>query len=208
MSSSQERIYLDAKGNEINLKNYKNKESQSSRWDSIDRNGIRYSILKPQYLSGLTDYKTIKEKIEKITSKKISDSITIIIEYYFKDDLCSSTRDNKWTRGEIYSRKSFLKPIKKKINKTGIAYFCLFEKGITLKNNPNKKNEFFFLDENNYFKDKLFPFSALCGSFAAIKPNGETLVTNGEYRADNFAQYLKTENWSLFFSPNQESVKH
>ncbi|MFP4845172.1 hypothetical protein [Winogradskyella sp. PE311] len=201
----QERIYLDEKGDSISLNEYRKKRGNFSRWDSIDSKEIRYSILRPQYLFGLADYAKVKEELEKTILKKIADSSTIIIEYYFKNDLCSSKRKNKWGRYKINNRKKFLKSIKKELNDKGITFICLFEEGIVLMNNPKNKKEFFFSDKTNFFKSKLFTHNALCGSFAAIKTNGEILVRNGEYRADRFAEYLKPENWSLFFKQSQEN---
>ena len=69
--------------------------------------------------------------------------------------------------------------------------------------NPNDDSEYFFTDKSNFIQKNIFPTPTLCGSFAAIKPNGDILVKNGENRIDLFAQYLKDENWNNFF-PEQE----
>ena len=198
--SSQERIHIDEKGDTISQisfqEKWRNKDLGLSRWDSIGKDKKRYTILKKDlYQAGFIDYNVIKTEINNITPIKITDSSTIIIEYYYKDDLCSSTSDNKWTKKEIDYRKIFLDPMRNNLTKDNIVFICLFENGINLKNSPNKKDEYFFLDKNNFIKES----RTLCGSHAAIKPNGQILVRNGEYRVDYFAQHLKPKNWSLFF---------
>lgn len=207
---SQERKYLDEKGDTISNNQFESKWRNDklglSAWSYIGNDGNNYTKLKSgRYLTGTFDYARIKNEIETITPLKLADSSIILIEYYYKDDLCTLSRDNKWTKEEINNRKAFLDPIKKKLNEEHIFYICLFENGMTLRNKSSKKSEYFFLDNNNYFKNHLFSSSTLCGSFAAIKPNGQTLIRNGEYRADLFAKYLTPLNWSLIF--NQKNKK-
>lgn len=52
----------------------------------------------------------IKSEIETPTNFKISKSITLLIEYYFKDNLCSYSRNNNWTKFKISGRKQFTNP--------------------------------------------------------------------------------------------------
>ncbi|MDN3492003.1 hypothetical protein [Winogradskyella bathintestinalis] len=204
VAMSQQKIHIDEKGNTVSASYFQEKWRHQdlglSRWDSIGSDGKRYNTLKEDlYRYGKFDYSDIKTEIENITSLKISDSSLLIIEYYYKNDLCTDTRNNRWTRTKINSRKKFTNPIRTKLNKKDIIFICLFEKGIELNNKRNKLNEYFFLDRNNYFRTHIFLKSTLCGSYAAIRPNGETLLRNGEYRADLFAEHLKSENWTLFF---------
>jgi len=208
LSESQEQIYIDELGDTISKsyfqKKWRNNDLLLSRWDSLGKSKKRYSVLRKNlYMKGLYEFKTIKKEVEKILSNKIQDSTTIIIEYYYKDDMCSPSRNN-WTRKNVNYRKNFLKPIKKSINSKGIMFICLFEKGIDLKNNPKSEKEYFFVDENDFFKKNIFISSTLCGSLAAIKPNGEVFIRNGESRADWFSQYLKPENWALLFPTNKK----
>jgi hypothetical protein len=201
---SQKRIHIDEKNDTIKeslfQEKWRNKDLGLIRWDSISNDGKRYNKLKPGlYQTAIVDYDVIKAEIEQITPIKITDSSEILIQYYYKDDLCSSTRDNKWTKKEIAYHKILLEPLKNNLNKNNIIFICFFENEMTLNNNSSKNDEFLFLDKNNFFRENLFTNRALCGSHAAIKPNGQSLVRNGEYRADWFAQYLNTENWSLFF---------
>ena len=101
---------------------------------------------------------------------------------------------------KINSRKNFNNPIKRKLERnSNVIFLCLFENKIILKNRPKSKSEYFFSDQNNFFKSNLFLHPTLCGSFGLIKPNGETLVRNGEYRPDSMYEHLKPEIWDLIF---------
>ncbi len=86
-----------------------------------------------------------------------------------------------------------------------VIAFLLFENGISLLNFDNLPNEkeFFYSDKEGFFKENLFKKSILCGSQCIIKPNGETVVRNGEYRIDNMAEHLKPKNWAILF-PTEE----
>lgn len=208
LSQSQDKVYIDENHHQISRKTFGEKWADESkpcaRWDSIGKNNIRYYTLRRGiYSKGQINYTFLKSELEKIIPYKIPDSNKIIIEYYYKDDLCSSNRDNNWNYDEIKRRKRFIIPKKKKIEKNNTTVICLFENGIKIKNRPLKKSEYFFMDTNNYFREKVFASQTLCGSYAAIKPNGEILIRNGEYRVDYFAEHLKPENWSLFFNEKQ-----
>lgn len=203
-SFSQEIIYLDDEGNKINKtkfrKNWGDKELLLTRWDSIGIDNIRYATLKEDlYNIANCDYQNAKQQLEKIIKRQIPDNSNIIIEFYYKDDLCTTWWSNKWSKETINKRKEFTNPIKYELSKSNFFYIALFENGIELKNNPKNENEYFFVDEKNYFKNFLFKNPTLCGSYALIKNNGDTLIRNGEYRADWMAQHLLPENWNLFF---------
>lgn len=201
---SQKSIYIDEKGDTINkstyLEKWRNKDFLLSAWQHKDKKGKHYLTLKKDlYLKGTYDYINVKSKIKELTNIKIPDSTTLLIEYFYKDDLCSSSRDNNWTRSEISERKKFTDPMRISLIKKQIFLISLFEPGIKLKNKPENKNEYFFTDKNNFFRKNFFINPTLCGSFVLMKNNGECIIRNGEYRADSMADHLKPENWSLFF---------
>jgi len=206
----QKNIYIDERGDTISKSEFKNKFKEPNHfltsWTYVGKDKKRYvQLSKNIYLKGNFNYKKVKTEVEKITNSEINDSITIIIEYYFKDDICTEKRkDNLWSRDEINQRKSFVKPIKRKLNSNGIFFICLFENGIQLKNKSNKTKEYFFSDKEGFFRENIFTEPTTCGSYAAIKPNGETLIRNGEYRADWFANHLINENWTLFFGDKKD----
>ena len=80
-----------------------------------------------------------------------------------------------------------------------MVVLAFFEEGSVLANSPNSKKEYYFKDKDNFLRNSLFPGQVDCGSFALIKPNGETLVRNGESYAWYIEQHLKPNNWELFF---------
>ncbi len=207
-SLGQEKIYLDEDGNKVNQiefrKKWSDKELLLSRWDSIGKNKKRYATLKKDlYQYGNFTHSSLITELEKITGKKIQDSLIIILEFYYKDDLCNSVWDNKWTKSDIKERKEFITPIRDYLYSNDMILFCLFEKTIQLKNNPNSETEFFFSDLNSFFRNKIFLNPTLCGSHAIIKPNGEVLVRNGENRADYMTGHLKPEIWNRFFNDKE-----
>ena len=154
----------------------------------------------PTFLKYEVNYKKLKDSIEHITSKKYSDSTIFIIDFQYINDNCSDSFSNNMTKGLISERKYFYKPIKKKIEKNNnIIFLVLFENGIKLKNKPDSKKEYFYSDINSTFRNNLFLYSTLCGSSAIIKPDGSTLVHNGEYRPDHMANHLKPEIWNSIF---------
>lgn len=204
-TNAQNKRYIDENGIEINESNFKekirDKNQLLSSWSYIDTKGDIVVTLKDDlYLTGIYNYADIKKQLEKVIRKKIDGSPNLFLEYFFKDDLCTSnSRDNKWTKGDIIELKVYLSPIRKKIPKN-IAYICLFEEGIILKNNPNRKREYFYTDEGNFFRKHIFKSPTTCGSYAIIKPNGQTLIRNGEYRPDHMSEHLIPSNWEIFFN--------
>ena len=114
--------------------------------------GKNYVTLRNLYLKGRYDYKNIKSKLEEISHIKIPDSVILLIEYNYKDDLCSSRRDNNWNYSEVSERKKFTNPMRKKLSKKNIFLISLFESGMTIKNKPKNKREYFFIDKNNFFR--------------------------------------------------------
>jgi hypothetical protein len=201
---AQKTIYLDENGSKISETEFQNKwhneELFLSRWDSLGSGKKQYARLKKDlYLKGNFNYTEIKKNLEQLINRSIPDSIYILIEYYYKDDLCTPTWDNKWTTNDILDRKEFLDPIHSALENNNIIFIALFEKGIILNNSANDDSEYFYSDYTNYFKEKLFKNPTLCGSEAIIKPNGQTLIRNGEFRADWMAAHLKPEIWHRFF---------
>lgn len=201
---AQRDIYLNEQGDTISKSQFKkrlrNKEDQATVWKSKKKNNLDvYTVSMNKYLKSRLNYTGILLHLERITGKRINPTQPICIEYTYKDDLCSSTSTNKWTRNKIITRKQFQNPIQRDLKSKKITLICLFEEGITLKNKPEKKGEYFYQDSKNFFKKLIFKKPTLCGSFALIKPNGETLIRNGEYRADYMAAHLKSEIWDDIF---------
>lgn len=154
----------------------------------------------PIYLKYTVNYKVIKDSIEHITSKKYNDSTIFIIDFQYADDICSSSFSNKMTKGLIKERKKFYNPLKKKMEKkSNLIFLVLFDKEIQLNNNLHNEKEYFYSDINNTFKKNLFLNPTVCGSSSIIKPDGSTLIRNGEYRPDKMAEHLNPIIWNSIF---------
>ncbi|WP_452225122.1 hypothetical protein [Lacinutrix chionoecetis] len=202
---SQKNIYIDEVGDTIRkgkyYKKWKKKKLLLSAWHYKDEHGTKYHTLKKNlYLKGTYNYGEIKSKIEELTKYKIPDSSVLLISYRFKDDYCVPSPINNITKDEISKRKEHLSNLQNKMSKKGAFYLSLFENGIVLHNEANEKQEYYFNDNDNFFKEKFFVNPALCGAFALIKTNGNYIVRNGEYRSDWMLDHLKPENWKLFFN--------
>ena len=194
-------IYLDSNDRVVTQKEFRSQWSNKARWDYINEQGNRVNTLHDTvFIVFEAEYEILKNKIESITTKRIPPNSRILIEYYFLNDLCASSKsDNNWTKYRIRKRKNFLKSYKEELEKNSdIFVVFLFEEGIKLNSNPEKESEYFYTDQNNYFRDSIFLNPTLCGSFALIKPSGEILVRNGENRIDMFNDFAE-ENWNLFF---------
>lgn len=200
-------VYLDQNGNQINVdefqRKWRNKDLNLVRYDYIAKDTGRVAtVFGPIYSKYLVKYPEFSRNLEKITGKKFSENTIFLLEYTYTNDLCSSNSTNEWSKQVIFRRKQFTTPNKKEIEKRNpdIVILNFFEKGISLKNSPDSKNEYFFQDRENFLKTTLFTHSSFCGSFALIKPSGETLVRNGESYTIYMEKYLKPEYWEQFFS--------
>jgi len=200
---SQEYVFINKFGKEISRSLfYKNLRNQT-RWDSIGEDKIRYAKLGVnRYLNGKSNYEKIKTELEKITKSKIPNNQILSVDYNFKDDLYDSVAKNKWHRFKINSVKRNLKPYIKTLKEHNAFFFKLFESGMIIKTKKNSKKEFFFIDENNFFKENIFINRSMYGSSAAIKPNGEILIYNGEGSVTILVKNLKKEKWDKFFPRN------
>lgn len=202
--NSKTKYYLDPNGKEISKEDKyflgdKYPDNSLSFRKTAD-SGVVYQFNSPKYSTYKVDYKAIKNEIEKITNRTYSDSTIFLINFNYLDDPCSDWFSNEMNIEKINSRKNFNNPIKRKLERnSNVIFLYLFENKIILKNRPKSKSEYFFSDQNNFFKSNLFLHPTVCGSFGLIKPNGETLVRNGEYRPDSMYEHLKPEIWDLIF---------
>ncbi len=161
--------------------------------------GKVFQITAPRYEAFYSNYDSVKKNLP-IDTKNIQkeDSLTYIIQFFYKDD--STFLDEK----NIFLDKSgsyisFIKNMKRNVEKKykNSKVFFVFEKGINISNLIKDKS--FIIDENMILKTHFFTKSILCGSFLIIKPNGQSLIRNGEYRLDEMADHLKPEIWDKIF---------
>ena len=201
---NKENYWLDPEGKEIKDKFMANLAKtypdNSMAFRKTTDSGTVYRYNSPKYSTYKVDYKIIKAEIEKITNRTYSDSTIFLINFNYLDDTCSDWFSNKLSSEIINKRKTFIEPLKKGIEyKSNVIYLTFFEKEILLKNKPESKREYFFSDQNNFFRNNLFLNPTVCGSFGLMKPNGETLIRNGEYRLDYMHEHLKPEIWDAIF---------
>ncbi len=203
-SQSPIKYWIDSNGKAIEKEKFLldwREKDEYSRWDykTIDSSRVA-KLSNNKYILLKLNHKTLVAKINLLTNKSLSDSTTFIIEFKFKDDYCIEDLSNNFTKGKIYERKIFTDELKKKLEQNkNIIYLCFFENGIKLKNSISN-NEYFFLDSEDFLRQNIFIKPALCGSFLISKPNGETLVRNGEFSSDNILEFLIPNNWKLMFN--------
>lgn len=205
--SSDSQYHFDEDGQSVPaekfLERWRNKENGLSRWDSKNDTARVMRLSQNLYEQYVLSYPAFNANLEKLTGRQFDDSTTFLLEYVYLDDLCNAQRTNSWSKKQIEERKEFLDPIKAEteINHKKLVFLHFYEEGITLANNPNAQEEYFFTDVNNFLRNSVFQSPTLCGSFALIKPNGQVLVRNGESRMDWIAKYLQEEVWAQFFPP-------
>ena len=199
-------VYLNEEGNEITRKTFRERlgNEELTEWHFKNKEGARaVQIVKPLYAPLIVNYPAFKRKLEAMTGKEFKYPI-FLIGYEYENDLCTGN-PKIWNKRTISERKDFTTSQKRKLEKKNphliVLYF--FEEGIALSNSPNSEKEYFFKDKNNFLRETLFLNPSFCGSFALVKPNGQTLVRNGETSAAYIEQHLKSENWELFF-PSSE----
>ena len=202
----QEYVWIGANSNTIDkdsfLSKWGNRTNILSRWDSIGVDKKRYATLKKDlYQIGNIEFNTIIKQLESITGQKYFTDKTLIIHYTFKDDLCGST-SNKWRKTNITNEKKWLEPFIKIFSEKNAFYIRLFEKGISLKLKTDIKNEYFFIDKNNFFREKIFKNPTLCGSVSVIKPNNQVLLRNGEGSIKHVIKHIDSKEWKIFFKTN------
>lgn len=148
------------------------------------------------------DAEVIQKYFSTITNKQYSKNTTFIIEYRYLNDYCESKPTNYWDYDRMNWSTKFTSKIKIDIESKiqNVVYLIFFEEGFKFyKPRKNDEHDYYFTDKDNFLKNSIFKSPSLCGSFTIIKPNGETLVRNGEFSADYMLDYLKPEVWISVF---------
>lgn len=204
----EDYIYKDPNGNQITEEEFRqkwgNEDNNLVRHDYIAKDTGRVATLsEPIYSRYMVQYEDFSKKLMEITGQDFPENTIFLLEYTYVNDLCGSNSTNKWSRQVINSRKQFTTGNKKAIEKRNPEVIILnfFETGISLKNAPDSKKEYYYQDIDNFLRSTIFLQPSLCGSFALVKPNGETMVRNGESYAEFISQHLKPEIWQQLFPP-------
>ncbi|HSP82271.1 MAG TPA: hypothetical protein VLN72_00910 [Gillisia sp.] len=202
--------HLDENGRSIPEKEFqeswRDKENNLFRWDYINEEGRREAkLFSPVYKIYKLDYSLFVQKLETITNRTFPENQIFILSYTYLNDLCSEDSSNSWSSQKIKARKQFTTKHKENIEKTpNRVVLNFFEEGILLENSEHSQSEYYFMDKGNFLRNLLFTQTAFCGSMAIIKPNGQTILRNGEYLSQFMADHLKPGNWDLFFPPYAE----
>ena len=206
---TSKQIFFDENGEEMTSRDFqerwREKDNDLVRWD-VTNDTARVATLKnPIYSRYILSYSNFVDKFEEITGKTFPANTTFLIDFTYRDDLCGHDISNYINKQNIASRKEFLKPRLDEIRSRNkeIVFLSFYEIGISLENSPDNPEEFFYKDNGNFLRENLFLTQTLCGSFALIKPNGQTLVRNGESSIWYIEQHLKPENWDQFFPPSE-----
>lgn len=204
-SCGTKRLYLDETGKEISYKEYlnlrDNRDNPITSWDYISDSNVRVTqIVTPVYTPLIVRYPVLKKKIEETTGREFEDQI-FLISFNYLNDFCTNYKRNLG-KSDIEGIRQRLDYSKTKIEarNNDLVILEFFEEGFTLQKASSFHEEYIFVDTDNFLRKNLFRTRAGCGSFALIKPNGTTLIKNGEDSLFNIEQLLKPENWNQLFT--------
>lgn len=205
---AQKREYvLDPNGKQANFQYlFKNYPDNAMEYRVTKDSGTVFQITAPKYETFTTNYDSIKKKLPQNNKINIKDSTVYIIQYFYKDDRTFLNEKNKIDNNNPYFS-TYIKEQKAIVEQKNKNYKVvnIFEKGIDF--SDYSKFTHFISDENNFFKTNYFKRSILCGSFLIIRPNGQSLVRNGEYLLDDMSNHLQPHIWKLFFSTTNVNEK-
>jgi hypothetical protein len=200
INAQNKEYVLDPAGKKSNFQYlFKKYPDNSMEFRITKDSGKVYQITAPAYEVLNSNYDTVRKILPEYPSKIKNDSLTYIIQYFYKNDHTFLDENNKFT-DKIDTYINFIKTLKHSVEKENpnVKIYHIFEEGIDISNVKNQK--YFINDENSFFKTNFFKKSILCGSFLIIKPNGQTLIRNGEYRIDSMANHLIPDIWNKIFS--------
>lgn len=200
INAQNKEYVLDPAGKKSNFQYLFNKYPDNSMEYRITKDsGKVFQITTPAYEIINSNYDSIKKILPEYPSKIKNDSLTYIIQFFYKNDPTFLDENNKFTdKKDTYI--NFIKTLKRSVEKENpnVKIYHIYEEGIDISNVKNQK--YFISDKNSFFKTNFFKKSILCGSFLIIKPNGQTLIRNGEYRIDSMANHLIPDIWNKIFS--------
>jgi len=211
LSYSQSRqtpkYWIDENGKSISeklfLENWRATDAEFARWDYIAKDsGMVAKTAHPKLNLYTINHPFFLKYINRVTNKKLPENTILLIEFEYKDDFCASRSSNKWTKSRIKDRKKYTDNWKKIVEtrNPNLVYLVFYEKEIILQN-LNGDTEYFFSDKEGFLRKKIFLDPTLCGSFLISKPDGQTIVRNGENTAERMAVNLDPKIWdSLLFN--------
>lgn len=200
INAQNKEYVLDPAGKKSNFQYlFKKYPDNSMEFRITKDSGKVFQITAPAYEVINSNYDTARKILPEYPSKIKNDSLIYIIQYFYKNDHTFLDENNKFTdKNDTYI--NFIKTLKHSVENENpnVKIYHIFEEGIDISNVKNYK--YFISDKNSFFKTNFFKKSILCGSFLIIKPNGQTLIRNGEYRIDSMANHLIPDIWNKIFS--------
>ncbi len=200
INAQNKEYVLDPAGKKSNFQYlFKKYPDNSMEFRITKDSGKVFQITAPAYEVINSNYDTVRKILPEYPSKIKNDSLIYIIQYFYKNDHTFLDENNKFTdKNDTYI--NFIKTLKHSVENENpnVKIYHIFEEGIDISNVKNYK--YFISDKNSFFKTNFFKKSILCGSFLIIKPNGQTLIRNGEYRIDSMANHLIPDIWNKIFS--------
>ena len=200
INAQNKEYVLDPAGKKSNFQYlFKKYPDNSMEYRITKDSGKVFQITAPAYEVINSNYDTVRKILPEYPSKIKNDSLIYIIQYFYKNDHTFLDENNKFT-DKIDTYINFIKTLKHSVENENpnVKIYHIFEEGIDISNVKNYK--YFISDKNSFFKTNFFKKSILCGSFLIIKPNGQTLIRNGEYRIDSMANHLIPDIWNKIFS--------
>lgn len=206
-SSNNTKYWIDENGKSIPaalfLEKWRSSNAEFARWDYIAKDSGRVAkTVHPKLNLYTINHPFFLDYINKVTNKKLSANTILLIEFKYKDDFCESKSSNKWKKSRIKNRKIYTDKWKKIVESKNpyLVYLVFYEKEIVLQNS-NSDTEYFFSDTEGLLRKNIFLDPTLCGSFLLSKPDGKTMVRNGENTAERMAVNLDSKIWdSLLFN--------
>jgi hypothetical protein len=200
INAQNKEYVLDPAGKKSNFQYlFKKYPNNSMEFRITKDSGKVFQITAPAYEVINSNYDTVRKILPEYPSKIKNDSLIYIIQYFYKNDHTFLDENNKFTdKNDTYI--NFIKTLKHSVENENpnVKIYHIFEEGIDISNVKNYK--YFISDKNSFFKTNFFKKSILCGSFLIIKPNGQTLIRNGEYRIDSMVNHLIPDIWNKIFS--------
>jgi len=136
-------------------------------------------FLKKKDIGILSSSEKIKiyNALQNISTKKIDDSKTIIINFFYKDN----PEPNGSCIDYYVTDKAYRKFLE---NNTSLNQFFITEK------NYDYKNKNVYQDKNDIIRATLFKYKFACGNYIIIHPNGNFYRKLGEYKQEEIPQNL------------------
>jgi hypothetical protein len=206
-SINKTKYWIDENGKslpeEFFLEKWRASDAEFARWDYIAKDSGMVAKTAHRKLNLYTvNHPIFLKYINTVTNKKLSENTILLIEFKYKDDFCGGNSSNKWKKTRIKERKVYTDRWKKIVESKNpnLVYLVFYEKEIVLQNS-NSDTEYFFSDTEDFLRKNIFLDPTLCGSFLLAKPDGKTIVLNGENTAERMAVNLDPKIWdSLLFN--------